>query len=1661
MTASPGTPASPDRPEGGTRAALDRELPTWTELADALYLAACQDAAVPLFDVPGREARERGERLRRENRPGDRPAPRDRHDSPGPGEPRPPGDPGGDPAGRSAAPEDQDGTPPGPEDATGDRHPAGETPAPGDSRTPDDASRTPDGDSRTPDDDSRTPHGDSRTPDDDSRTSEAQDDGLASEDELLLLEEGLTTLADAARPLFAALPAARPAGLRTRPAPHADAWSTGQAGWPTSTRLADSLALGRSLRPLRLFIASPHELELDEEATAEQAALAGVWTPVCRPVPERRLDLLLLVDDSPSMAMWSHTARQIAELMEQTAAFRTVRRLRWDPDDGDAATAGLAAAELGSGDRQLLLAVTDGGHSAWRTGRAAALLHRLGRHSPVAVLSLLPQHLWDLTLPTVTRTRLRASAPAAPNRSYDAEWKHPHADPLGPEPEFAPHPGLGTAIPVPVVELRPKSLSRWARLVAAAGSGEWHGLAALWTAPDRDLRSAVIGPVPERLATIVAEPTHPESQRTTPRPADPRRTDPPRPAEPRRAGAGADESPAVRRARRAATMVRRFRATASPAAYALAQRLAAAPLNLPVMRLLQQAQPGARFWNLAEIVLLGLVRRTDDTADVEDPHRVSFDFAEGVREELLALGSRAETIRALDEVRRHLGPVLEEVWGEGASALVAPEGDPADPPMTDETRPFVNHLYTALCAVSGPYLARANHLGRLLQRTAVPHQAGKVAADTAPTPGHKRPSGYSSVEMRSELNIAPTDALHYGPRTPQAPQPANAPQPAGNSPTAPSSAPVPPTQPSSSPTPTPSPAPASPPARPRQGGIAVTAGLPVATGPRSPHDPPRIWGNVPQRNRNFTGRETLLERLQERLSSGVTAVLPEALHGMGGVGKSQIAIEYVYRHSRDYRLIWWIPSEQENQIVQSLIELGEQMGLQAGSEMSAVPAVLDALRRGEPYRDWLLVFDNAENPKEVRKYFPNDGPGRIVVTSRNFQWSTDASSLEVDVFARDESVALLRRRSPQLPDDAVDHLAAALGDLPLAVEQAAVWLAETGMPVQQYLEVYERNFTELMQSEPPGDYPLSVAAAWNVSLGRLRETRPDALQLLQVCAFFAPEPIEWDLFSAVRGISVPQELQSALDDPVKLGRAVREIGRYALARIDHRQNTVQMHRLVQRVLIEQMNAQEQATMRHAAHQLLSHADPRNPERVTYWPRYSSLLTHVNASNAVECEEPWTRRLVLNEVWFLRARGDHAAALALGRRAAKIWRERLGEDHEEVLAVDQQIAQALLEQGNDRERAYTMQSSLVERFRTILGEAHENTLQAQSFLAVHHRNRGNFREAREMDQQVYETSLREFGADDPATLLAAHNYAVSLRLAGDSERARELDYDTWQRRIEALGEDHIYTLSTQNAYLLDLQEIGRYEESLDGYERLTEEVREQLGENHPLTAQISRNLCVTRRKKGDHKGAHALSSQLITLVSDLFGTSSRQYLQMAVSHATDLRQVGKLQESRVLNQQALDKHVDSYGREHPHSYAVAMNLAVVLRLLDQPEAALKLDQEAVEGLTRTLGQDHPRTLLARMNLASDHFALGRTQEACAIDEAVAEESARLRESHPANLAIQLNLSYDLKAVGRTEEGEAKYAESLKRYRSVLGPSHPATLDAEKGLRANADIDLISL
>ena len=276
---------------------------------------------------------------------------------------------------------------------------------------------------------------------------------------------------------------------------------------------------------------------------------------------------------------------------------------------------------------------------------------------------------------------------------------------------------------------------------------------------------------------------------------------------------------------------------------------------------------------------------------------------------------------------------------------------------------------------------------------------------------------------------------------------------------------------------------------------------------KEPGTVPAIWGDVPQRNKNFTGREEILSGLRERLHKGaastVTGILPEAppdvlpkgaLQGMGGVGKTALAIEFAHRYRSDYDMVWWIRADQIALVRSSLAGLGQRLGLQAASTSPidvTVTSVLDALRQGEPYSRWLLVFDNADQPEDLHGLIP-EGDGHVLITSRNPRWDGVVDTIHIDVFERTESTEFLNRRVPRrLNESQADQLAQELGDLPLALEQAGALQAETGMPVDEYLRLLSEHTAQILGEGRSAEYPLSMTAAWRLSVSKMqREDAP-------------------------------------------------------------------------------------------------------------------------------------------------------------------------------------------------------------------------------------------------------------------------------------------------------------------------------------------------------------------------------------------------------------------------------------------------------------------------------------------------------------------------------------------------------------------------------------------
>ena len=389
------------------------------------------------------------------------------------------------------------------------------------------------------------------------------------------------------------------------------------------------------------------------------------------------------------------------------------------------------------------------------------------------------------------------------------------------------------------------------------------------------------------------------------------------------------------------------------------------------------------------------------------------------------------------------------------------------------------------------------------------------------------------------------------------------------------------------------------------------------------------------RNPGFTGRDRLLAELRERLLAGDRAVV-QALHGMGGVGKTQLAVEYAHRFARYYNLVWWVNSEQAELIGDQVAALGFALGcVPPGAATEAVRwAVLAELReRGR----WLLVFDNAEHPEDIVPWLPGGG-GHVLITSRERGWDEVAAPVEVDVLARPESVAILQARVSGLGEIDADQLADQLGDLPLAIAQAAGFMAETGMAAARYLDLLGTRAGQLLGRGAPRTYPKSLAAATELIADRLSSEDPAAAELASLCAFLAPAPIPEELFTATAS-EQPGQLAARAADPLAWHQTLAHLARQSLVRIDHR--GLQMHKLTQAILRDRLTPAEAAATRARAEAILAANDPGDPPNPVTWPRWARLMPHLLAADLGATDNPGLRWLACNACWYLISRGDRA------------------------------------------------------------------------------------------------------------------------------------------------------------------------------------------------------------------------------------------------------------------------------------------------------------------------------------------------------------------------------------------------------------------------------------
>jgi tetratricopeptide (TPR) repeat protein len=668
-------------------------------------------------------------------------------------------------------------------------------------------------------------------------------------------------------------------------------------------------------------------------------------------------------------------------------------------------------------------------------------------------------------------------------------------------------------------------------------------------------------------------------------------------------------------------------------------------------------------------------------------------------------------------------------------------------------------------------------------------------------------------------------------------------------------------------------------------GFPVAALRSVLQEPRFPGALPWVW-NIPHlRNPNFTGRESLLAELRAALTSGQPAALTQAISGLGGVGKTQLAVEYVYCHAAEYDVVWWVRAEEPTTLAADYASLAGPLDLRQKDEPDQ-RVVVEAVRRWLGQNaGWLLVFDNARDSTEVRGYLPQAATGHVLITSRNPAWRGVASPLTVQVMEQSESVDFLLKRTGQVDEEAANALAEALGDLPLALEQAGAYVEASGGTLSGYLRLFRRRHRELLRrGKPSTDYPDTVATTWELSFQQVRQASPAGADLLNLCAFLAPDDIPRDLLSE-GSHHLPQPLAEAVADPLTFDEALAALRRYSL--IEVRNDALSVHRLVQAVARDRLSDEAPRAWAEAASSLVSSAFPSGIQTdVQAWPRCSRLLPHALAAaghaEALEVASGATARILNQAGVYLRGRAEFTEAREAFERALAIDEAAFGPDHPEV-ATD------------------------VNNLGSVL------------------RDLGDLAGAREAFERALAVDEAAFGLDHPKVAIRVNNLGLVLRDLGDLAGAREAFERALAVDEAAFGPDHPNVATRVNNLGLVLKDMGDLGGARAHYQRALAIDEAAFGPDHPNVAIRVNNLGSALRALGDLAGARVALERALAIDEAAFGPDHPNVAMHLWNLGTVLQERGEIQNAREAYEWALATFERFLGPDHQNTRGVRQYL----------------------------------------------------------------------------------------------------------------------------------------
>jgi hypothetical protein len=617
----------------------------------------------------------------------------------------------------------------------------------------------------------------------------------------------------------------------------------------------------------------------------------------------------------------------------------------------------------------------------------------------------------------------------------------------------------------------------------------------------------------------------------------------------------------------------------------------------------------------------------------------------------------------------------------------------------------------------------------------------------------------------------------------------------------------------------------------------------------------------------LAGREDLLTELDTRLAGGDSSgPRTVALSGLGGAGKTSVALAYAHRHLAKVWMAWRFAAEDPTVLEAGFAELAAQLGARDDADARDPVASVHGTLAAFPGQ-WLLIFDNAPDRAAVERFLPPAGRGQVLVTSRNPSWPP-GQVLDVPVLGTEVAAGFLVNRTGDHDKQAAIELADELGGLPLALEQAAAYIEASGGSLTGYLESFRQRRPDMLARGEPTGYDSKVAATWVLAFGKLEQSATQAAGLLRLLAFYAPEAVPLRLLlHSRRRLTKRLRRQVAkvlkrLEDPLAASDAIAALRQYSLV-IVAGDGPVSVHRLVQAVTADQMPPRLRKAWRAAAAALIEAAIPADTSLPGSWPACAALLPHAQAAL------PYDSYGMGQLANYLGYQGSYAAARELWQRVLDARERSLGAEHPTTLIARGNLAY-LTGLAGDAAAARDQLAALLPVEERVLGPADPTTLTARANLAERTGQAGDAAGARDQYAALLPVRERVLGAEHPDTLTARGNLAEWTGLAGDAGGARD-QYAALLPTLErVLGAEHLTTLIARGNLAEWTGLVGDAAGARDQLAVLLPVEERVLGAEHPATLTARAYLAEWTGLAGDAGGARDQYAALLPTLERVLG-----------------------------------------------------------------------------------------------------------------------------------------------------------------------------------------------